>query len=413
MTDDDNRVIVIGGGPVGLATAVELARHDIPVTVLEAESALAVDLRAGSFHPPSLEILAASGITERLSEIGIEVREWQFRDLHEGVIAQFDLGRLRDDTPYPYRLHCEQWKMAHIAAAVLAEKTEAHLLFSHAAVAVDQDADRVSVVADTPQGRRTFRGRYVIGADGGRSTVRKCLGLTFDGFTWPDSIAVASTAHDFSVYGFTGNAYIADPDYWCAIFRMPGAVPANAPPIDFPAEGLWRFAYAIDSTLSDEVVLHPDAIEERMQRFQPKEGRYDIAYKSTYRVHQRVIGRFRVGRVLLAGDAAHINNPMGALGLNSGIQDAGNLCEKLIPVWRGEADDGDLDLYDRQRRTTANEFVQGWSIRNKRQLEERDPEIRRQNRDEMRRIAADPDRARAFLLNTSMIASVRRAAEIT
>ncbi len=413
MTNDDDRVIVVGAGPVGLTTAVELGRHGIPVTVLEAEAALAVDLRAGSFHPPSLEILAPSGITARMAEIGIEVPEWQFRDLHEGVVAQFDLGLLRDDTPYPYRLHCEQWKMAHIAAAVLAETTAAEILFSHAVVAVDQDADRVTVVADTPEGQRTFRGRYVVAADGGRSTVRKCVGLTFEGFTWPDSIAVASTAYDFTAHGFTGNAYIADPDYWCAIFRMPGGVPANAPPLDFPAEGLWRFAYAIDSTLPDEVVLHPDAVEERMQRFQPKAGRYDIAYKSTYRVHQRVVDRFRVGRVVLAGDAAHINNPMGALGLNSGIQDAGNLSEKLIRVWRGEAGHDELDLYSRQRRATAEDFVQSWSIRNKRQLEERDPKIRRQNRDDMRRIAADPVRARDFLLNTSMIASIRHAAEIT
>jgi 3-(3-hydroxy-phenyl)propionate hydroxylase len=411
-SDSDDRVIVVGAGPVGLIVALELARHDISVTVLEKEPALAIDLRAGSFHPPSLEIMSKSGVTRMMHEIGIPVREWQLRDLHEGVIAQFDLGLLKNDTPYPYRLHCEQWKMAHIAAEVLSQWDNAQVLFSHPVVGIDQDEDGVTVVADTAEGQETFHGRYAIAADGGRSMVRKLLGLSFDGFTWPAALVVASTTHDFAQYGFTENAYIADPDYWCAIFRMPGSVPRNAPPLDFPAQGLWRFAYGIDPDLSDEEALHPDAVEARMQLFQPKDGRYDVAYRSTYRVHQRVVDRFRVGRILLAGDAAHINSPMGALGLNSGIQDAGNLTSKIIPVWRGETDESALDLYDRQRRTIANDFVQAWSIRNQKLLQERDPQVRRRNRDEMRAIAEDPQRAHEFLLNTSMIASIRRAAEI-
>ncbi|MCP4319674.1 MAG: monooxygenase [Hyphomicrobiales bacterium] len=293
--------------------------------------------------------------------------------------------------------------MAYVAAALLEESKHARILFSHRLVTLDQDADKVVGKVEVPGGRKSFEARYLIGADGGRSTVRKCLPLTIEGFTWPESIVVASTAYDFSGHGFTGNAYIADPDHWCAIFRMPGALPENAPPLDFPAEGLWRFAYGFDPSMTDEAALDSDAVEKRMQLFQPKTGRYDIAYKSTYRVHQRVIDRFRIDRVLLSGDAAHINNPMGALGLNSGIQDAGNLTAKLVKVWRGEADDRLLDLYDRQRRAVALQFVQAWSIRNKRQLEERDPEVRRQNRDQMRRIADDPKSAHEYLLNTSMI----------
>jgi 3-(3-hydroxy-phenyl)propionate hydroxylase len=129
-------------------------------------------------------------------------------------------------------------------------------------------------------------------------------------------------------------------------------------------------------------------------------------------VHQRVADTFRKGRVLLAGDAAHINNPIGALGLNSGLQDAANLTEKLGKVMRGEAPDALLDRYDRQRRTIANDIVQAMSIRNKERLQERDPEVRKRSREEMRRIGQDPARAYEYLINTSMIASVRKAATI-
>ena len=123
--------------------------------------------------------------------------------------------------------------------------------------------------------------------------------------------------------------------------------------------------------------------------------------------HQRVAATFRKGRVLLAGDAAHVNNPIGGMGLNGGIQDAVNLADKLARIVLDAAPDTLLDVYDRQRRTVAVEFVQEQSIENKKRLEARDPDIRKRNLDELRAIAADPARARQFLLRTSMIASQR------
>ena len=137
-----------------------------------------------------------------------------------------------------------------------------------------------------------------------------------------------------------------------------------------------------------------------------------MPYKSVYKVHQRVASDFRRGRVLLAGDSAHVNNPLGGFGLNSGIHDAINLGEKLSKVMRGEAGEDLMDLYVRQRRATNIEYVQNISIRNKKNLEEKDPLERRRHADEMRAIAADPAKAREYLLNSSMINSMRMANSI-
>ena len=398
----ERHVLIAGAGPVGVISALLLVKQGIPVTVFEAEADLTIDLRAGSFHPPSMEIMAPVGLTQKMHEVGIEVPLWQFRDLHDGIVSEIDLNLLKNDTPYPYRLHIEQHRATRMAYDLLKRNGLANVLFSHKLVGISQRTDGVEATVETPEGACRFEGAFLIGADGGRSTVRKLGKFQFPGFTWPELFVVTSTTYDFGKHGFTPNAYIADPDDWCAIFKMPGTEPG----------GLWGFAYGADPELGDQIVLSASEVETRMQRFVRKAEPYDILYKSTYRVHQRVCDTFRKGRVILAGDAAHINNPIGALGLNSGIQDAGNLCDKLGRVWRGEASDNLLDLYDRQRRAIANDIVQSMSIRNKERLQERDPAVRKKSRDEMRRIVEDPVRHYQYLLGTSMIASVRKAASI-
>jgi 3-(3-hydroxy-phenyl)propionate hydroxylase len=402
MSDID-RVLIVGAGPVGQVTAGLLQLQGVPVAILEREPQLPEDLRAGTFHPPSLELMEPLGFTDYLMREGIRVPHWQFRDLHDGLVAEFDLGVLKNDTRYPFRLHCEQWKLTFEAARLLQQRPGIEYRFGHEAVGLEQDADTVTVACKTPEGERRITGRWLVGADGGRSVIRKLGGFTFEGFTWDELFVVASTHHDFRPHGFTENAYIADPDLWCGVFKMPGF--ARGRP-------LWRFAYGADPAQPDERVLAAPETERVMQAFLPKPEPYEFAYKSTYRVHQRVVDTFRKGRVLLAGDAAHINNPMGALGMNSGLQDAANLAEKLAKVWKGEAKPELLDRYDRQRRTVANEIVQTMSTTNLNRLKERDPKVRKAARDEMRRICGDPRRHYDYMLQTSMIASVRRAATI-
>ena len=395
-------VVVAGAGPTGLMCALALGRQGIPVILLESEPALAHDLRAGTFHPPTLEMMAPYGITARMHETGLKVRHWQIRDKHGEFVAQFDLGLLADVTPYPYRLHLEQHRLTPIQLDILRRETEADVRFGHQLNGFVQHADRVDVEVAAGGKTEVIAAAWLIGADGGRSTVRKVLDVEFEGFTWPEQFVVASTHYDFAQHGFAMNSYISDPVNWAAVFKMPD----QGPP------GIWRAAFPGDPALPDEAMLAPDAIERAMQAIVPRAEPYAIRYKSVYRVHQRVAKTFRVGRVLIAGDAAHLNNPMGGLGLNSGIHDAINLAEKLGRVWRGEADAELLELYVRQRRAATIEQVQAMSIRNKRLLEERDPKVQRERLTELIAIAGDPERGRKYLLESSMIAGLRRSMEV-
>ena len=391
-------VIVVGAGPVGLTVALSLAHQGVPVQVLEAEPGLTVDQRAGTFHPPTLEMLAALGVTPDMQRIGIKVPRWQLRDRRQGVIAEWDLGLLADLTPYPYRFHLEQHRLTPILFHKLHAFRHASVRFSTSFTEATQDADGVTV--HTNHG--VLKTPWLVGCDGGRSLIRKGLGIEFEGFTWPERFIVISTFEDFAAHGFTSNAYVADPKEWAAVFHMPH----DGPP------GLWRMAFPVHPEESEQAVLEDEAVEGRMQRFMPRDSHYEVPYKGIYRVHQRVAKQWRVGRILLAGDAAHLNNPLGAFGLNGGLHDAILLADYLGKVVRGEAGDALLDRYVRQRRTANVEFVQTQSIANKRMLEEADPAKREKNFAELRRTADDPKAARDFLIRSSMIWSVRRAAEI-
>jgi 3-(3-hydroxy-phenyl)propionate hydroxylase len=395
-------VIIAGAGPTGLMAALVLGKQGVPVILCEAEPGLTHDLRAGTFHPPTQEMMAPYGVTQRMHETGIQVRRWQIRDRQSELIAEFDLGLLGDITPYPYRLHIEQHRVTPIQLDIVRTETEVDVRFGHRVTGFTQGSDRVHVEVEADGEAITLEGSWLIAADGGRSTIRRATGIEFEGFTWPEIFLVVSTPYDLGQHGYAMNSYLSDPMEWAAVFK----VPDEGPP------GLWRAAFPCGAEESEESLLDAASVERRMQGLVAKPERYDIRYKSLYRVHQRVAKDFRQGRVLLAGDAAHLNNPIGGFGLNSGIHDAVNLTEKLIQVWRGDADESLLDRYVRQRRATCIDEVQRMSIRNKRLLEERDPAVRRQHLTELVAIANDPERARKHMLDTSMISGVRKAAEI-
>jgi 3-(3-hydroxy-phenyl)propionate hydroxylase len=392
-------VVIVGAGPVGLATALALAQQDVPVWVIEAEPALTVDPRAGSFHPPTLEMLAPYGVTEAMQKVGIKVPRWQIRDRKQGVVVEWDLGLIADLTPFPYRFHLEQFRLTPILYEKLRAFPHAEVMFGVRFLDALQSGDKVMVRTEGD----TLEASWLIGCDGGRSAVRKVLDTPFEGFTWPERFIVIGTHADLGGSGFAPNAYVADPTEWAAVFHMPGDRPG----------GLWRLAFPVHQNEIEEQVLRDQAVEERMQRFVARPQRYDVPHKGIYRVHQRVAKDWRVGRMLLAGDAAHLNNPLGAFGLNGGLHDAILLGQYLGRVWRGEAGEELLDLYVRKRRAANVEFVQTQSISNKKLLEEADPKARQQKFDELRRIAADKGQARDFLIRSSMIWSVRRAAEVS
>ena len=399
----NKRVLVAGGGPVGLFCALLIGRHGIPVTVFDVNDELQADPRAATTHPATLEVLGEAGLVEDMTRVGLIAPTFQFWDRPTGnLVATFELDLLKNDTKYPFVLQCEQFKTAKIILDRLMKMPNVEVRFGHKITSFTQTADRVSVEVETKNGIEKHDGAWLIGADGGRSTVRKGADIAFEGFTWAERFLVLTTPFDFNKeLGYCQRSYFADPDEWCNCFK----VAADGPP------GLWRLVFPADANVSEESLLTDEAVHARFQKFFPNKTPYDIVHRNLYTVHQRVAATFRKGRILLAGDSAHVNNSIGGMGLNGGIQDAANLAEKLVQVLNG-APDSLMDLYSLQRRTVSIEYVQAQTIANKKQLETRDPEERKKVLEDLAATAADPIKARAYLLRTSMIALQQRAAAI-
>jgi 3-(3-hydroxy-phenyl)propionate hydroxylase len=405
MSNAPPKVLIAGGGPVGLLAALLIGRRGIPVRLFDANDGPQDDPRAATTHPATLDLLSEAGLVEDMTRVGLVAPIFQFWDRPSGEkVAEFDHALLRDDTKHPFVVQCEQFKTARLILARLEKLPNVEVMWGQELVEVEQGASKVTVGVRGAAGMRRHSGDFLIGADGGRSTVRKQCGIAFDGFTWPERFIVLTTPFDFAAErGYCPRSYFADIGQWCNCFK----VSADGPP------GLWRTVYPTDAVQSDDELMSDAGVAARMQKFFPAAQPYRIVHRNLYVTHQRVADTFRLGRVLLAGDAAHVNNPIGGMGLNGGFQDAANLAEKLTQILLDAAPDRLLDLYDRQRRTVAVEFVQQQSIENKRRLEESDPEVRRKNLAELRAISSDPVRARQFLLRSAMISMQRRAAAIT
>jgi 3-(3-hydroxy-phenyl)propionate hydroxylase len=404
MPSDNRLVLIAGAGPVGLLCAWLLGRRGIPVRVFDNNDGPQADPRAATTHPATLDLLSEDGLDEDMKRVGLVAPIFQFWDRpSDRLVAEFDHAVLADDTEHPFVVQCEQFKTSRLILDRIAGLSNIEVLFGHEVTDVRQASDSVNVDVRGPEGIKTHSGAYLIGADGGRSVVRKRSDIPFDGFTWPERFIVLTTPFDFQgERGYSFRSYFAEPGAWCNCFK----VSADGPP------GLWRTVYPTDPAEEDDWLLSDAGVQARMNRYFPDERPYEIVHRNLYVTHQRVAATFRKGRVLLAGDAAHVNNPIGGMGLNGGIQDAVNLVEKLAAVLLDGQSDRLLDLYDLQRRTVAVEFVQEQSIANKKRLEESDPAVRRKNLDELSRMAEDPKRARQFLLRTAMIASQRRADSI-
>jgi 3-(3-hydroxy-phenyl)propionate hydroxylase len=389
------RVLIAGAGPVGLVAAANLVRHGVPVTVLEGGADLSTESRASTFHPPTLDMLADLDVVKPLIAQGLISPRFQYRNRRDGLIAQFDFGDIADATRHPFRLQCEQSKLTRIIHDKLRGDPNFEIAFASPIRAVTQNSDSVTVTVERDGRNETQSYRWLIGADGARSDVRRSLDIEFEGFTWPDRYLVVSTPFDFYsvIPRLDSVSYLADPTRWHFLLQIPK---------------LWRVMFRIAAEESDELALSAEFAQTLMAQVVPGIDRYEIAHTTLYRVHQRVAKAFRGGRAFLIGDAAHVNNPLGGMGMNGGIHDAINLTERLAAVWRGTRPEAELDRFDLQRRLVTKEHVERQSIQNKRNLEAADNEFR----DFLRRTAADPALTRDYLLKVSMISSLHRAEQL-
>ena len=400
-------MIVVGAGPVGAVMTLALVRKGIPVLLLEQLPDAAEDQRAATIHPPTVEMLVELGLeAEAFSEApsgGMSAPLFQFRDRKTGeLFAVFDINLLAGEVAYPFVLQWEQYKLVHAALPHIAASGIAEVRFSTRLTAIEQHAERVEATVVNEAGEaETLRARYLVGTDGAGSTVRRLVGIEFEGFTYPERFIKIGTTFDLLAAntGFCTRNYFFDPDEWLNLFKVKG----YGPP------GIWRGVFPVPAHESDEQAMSPQGVQRRLQGIYPKPGDYDVPYHALYAVHQRVAATFNKGRVLLAGDAAHANNPIGGMGMNGGIHDAMNLAEKLAEVWFGRAEASLLDRYTRQRRKAQIDYVQAQTIANKRSLEERDPVIRRQHLDELRRISEDVKLHKQFLYRSSLFDSLRSA----
>ena len=389
---DGDPVIVAGCGPVGAVLALHLARQDIPVIVLEREPSLPADLRASTFHPPTLEMLNDLGVAAPLIGKGLIVDRYQYRDRRTGEIAEFDMSLIGDETLFPYRLQIEQYELTRLIARVLVGLPRAELRYGHEATGFDQDDGGVTVAVARRGCTDTIRGSYLIGADGASSQVRKAAGIDFAGFTYAEKFVVASTPFPFEdvLDDLSYVNYIADPEEWCVVLRT---------------DKVWRVLWPSDPADPDPSRCLTDAwLQDRLHRLYDKRGDYEIRHRCLYDVHQRVAQTYTAGRVVLAGDACHINNPLGGMGMNGGIHDACNLGARLAEILVDRADaEPRLALYDQQRRGLAMRFIQAHTINNKALMESTDPDVQRRRQRDFMNKAADPAKAKAFIMERAMM----------
>jgi 3-(3-hydroxy-phenyl)propionate hydroxylase len=399
MQRTHNRIIVAGGGPVGAVATLLLARAGVPVTMIERATDVVLDYRASTFHPPTLDLLEDSGITTALVAMGLVCPTVQIRDREIGKVAEFDVTRLKNETRHPYRLQCEQFKLVGHVYRELAKIPGVDLRFGHEVVAIAQSDDDVTVEAEHDGERVAIRGDVVIGCDGGRSTVRKLMDIPFPGLTYPEHFLVAGTRFDFRARmpDIASVNYTADPVRWFMLLQIPD---------------MWRILVPVAPDVSADDAVSDASLQSSLQNICPRPEDYEIVVRAIYRVHQRVADTYRRGRVFLAGDAAHLNNPLGGMGLNGGLHDVISLTDRLTAWWHGKADAAILDGYEPQRRPEAIDAIHAITARNKKLLEERDPQVRARNLDEMRRTAADPARSYQYLLDSAMISSLRRSGMI-
>ena len=381
-------ILIVGAGPVGLTLAWRLSQLGLDVQVFEAENRITDQLRASTFHPPTLDYFDESGITAELVEAGRITPTWQIRMQTSGERAEFDLSVLNEDTAHPYRLQCRQELLGRALVARL-PKDAVH--FGCPITAVAQDKDGVSITLND----EVVRGSILIGCDGAHSIVREAIGAVFEGETYPENTILVTTHFPFEDHlkELSGVNYIWKPGGTYSLLRLPD---------------LWRISLHPTEGQTPEMALEDSAIRVQTREFIPQAGDIEIVEKRIYRVHRRVATHYRRNRMFIAGDAAHLNSPKGGMGMNGGIHDAWCLADLLIEVANGGDPQG-LDKYEARRRPIARDDIVAQADKNRARMSAKNEAKRHEYLRSLKEIAANPIKARQFLLRSSMIEGLRRS----
>ena len=390
-------VIIAGAGPIGLTAALLLGSKDIHVTVLEADDKISDALRASTWHPPTLDMLAPYGITDRMLAAGLLCPSWQIRMHPSGDRAVFDLAVLKGETDHPYRLQYEQSKYGQLVLDALGALPSVTIHFSTVVTGLRQTAEAVTVQASSHGEGREFTADYLIGADGARSAVRKAIDVELSGDIYPETTILATTLFPFHEWleGLSNVSYCWKPSGTFSLLRLPD---------------VWRASLYAREGQTTEQALTDEGLQDLLHDIIPETGPIEVLESRPYRIHKRLASTYRKGRVFLAGDAAHLNSPSGGMGMNGGLHDAFNLTEKLVSVLLGGADERVLDRYERQRRPIAEEEIIQQAHRNRTRMQERDPERRGAMLKDLQQTIDDPVKLKAYLMKSSMIDGLRRAA---
>ncbi|MEE2998986.1 MAG: NAD(P)/FAD-dependent oxidoreductase [Pseudomonadota bacterium] len=398
----DKRILIVGGGPVGLFAAIRLVGFGIPITLIDKSKKVSSDIRASTIHPPSLEMMAPYGITEEILETGIKVRQWQIRNHLTGDKVVFDLNNISDETDYPYRVQFEQSKICKIMDRQLRANPLADIRYGTEFVSLSQNDNGIIINVESGKGSETICGQFLIAADGGNSSIREHLGLAFEGSTYPEKTVLVTTPFPFHEYidGLSSVSYCWEEKGNFSLLQLPDQ---------------WRASLYFPENMSQEEALDDKNIQKQLHDICPIEGPFEIYDKRVYRVHQRIVNKYDHGRIALAGDAAHVNSPSGGMGMNGGLHDAHNLTEKLNKIWLNESRDNYfelLDLYSRQRKPIAEQQIIKQADENRKRMTEKNHQRRQMSLDELQKISDDPIKCKAFLMKSSMYEGLRKASSI-
>lgn len=362
-------VIVVGAGPSGLLMSLLLAKKGIPVHLIDAAETLDSQPRAAHYGPPAIPDLRRAGIMDRVRERGMTLNTMCWRKLDTEYIAGLDGSVLADIDPDPRTACLALQDLDKIMLDDFESFSHSKVSWRHKVMSIGQDEQKAWINVETPSGEIKMEASYIIGCDGANSQIRRSLfgDKNFPGFTWDQQIVATNTYYDFRKFGYHDANFIIHPEhlYMAAIIQE---------------DGLWRVTYGEKPGLSlEELKARQEWKFETILPGNPKPGDYKVMNFSPYRMHQRLAEKFRVGRFLLAADAAHLCNPFGGLGITGGFVDVGGLYDCLVGLWEHKADDSILDLYSDIRRQKYKEFIDPISTENFKRLWGQDAETALEN----------------------------------